>query len=579
MNRDSLMLGRTLRGIDGKGYKAYHDIRSAWIFPEFGLFIDHVQSDPFAAPSRVHVDLSPEVVALSPVLLNSPSRRIGLACHLAKAFDLCARETHNSRGTGRSGEIRIEAPGQEVLAQTAVTVAADGSVQARFTVGLPATGRRILGSDAAGLLTETLPQVVQKTLLAESHDPERLLEHALVNEDADGLRAQLGRMGLVAFIADGASLPRESGVDDSPMQGDAVVPFESPEPLRVTMDRPNRGPISGMGLRSGVTLIVGGGYHGKSTLLRSIAHGVYNHRPGDGRECVVTDARAVKVRAEDGRSISGVDISAFINCLPGGHQTSAFSSPNASGSTSQAASIIEAVESGATVLLIDEDTAATNFMIRDRRMQVMVPKEAEPITPLVDRIRQLYEEWGVSSVLVLGGSGDYLEAADTVVAMTDYGASDVTLRAREVAEAFPTGRSPERVDTLVTPRDRIPLPESIVVRKGRRDAYMKVRDRHTLTLGPLDLDLSAVGPVLSRAHANTLGRALLILREFYIDGARTLPHILDELDALLSAKGLDALDPRRPGDLVAIRRSEVAAALNRLRSLRVDRAAPKTANS
>jgi predicted ABC-class ATPase len=579
MKRDSHTLGLRLSGIDGRGYKAYREIQGEWTFPDFRFAIDSVQSDPFAAPSRLHVDVPAPIAGLAPTLLTSSSRRIGLACYLARAFSHRAGEAPACRGTGRSGEIRVKAPLQEVLAQTAVTVAADGSVQARFTVGLPANGRRVMGKEAARLLTEFVPAVIRETLFASPHHPDALLLHAMVNEDADALRAQLPGKGLIAFVADGASLPRRSGVDDAPLADDSVVPFDSPDTLRVTLERPNGGPLTGMGLRAGITLVVGGGYHGKSTLLRAIEHGVYNHRPGDGRECVVTDPYAVKIRAEDGRSVTGVDISPFISGLPGGRQTNSFDSPNASGSTSQAAAIMEAVEAGARALLVDEDTAATNFMIRDRRMQALVPKTAEPITPFVDRIRQIYEEWGVSSVLVLGGSGDYLEVADTVVAMTEYRASDVTARAKEVAEQLPTGRGRERVDALPVPQGRIPLPESMKIRKGRREAYMKVRSRHNLTLGPIDLDLSAVGPILSWEQTNTIGRALVVIREMFVDGASTVSQILDALSALLSEQGLDALDARLTGDLAEVRRHEIAAALNRLRSLGVTRRPTTTPDS
>ena len=180
-------------------------------------------------------------------------------------------------------------------------------------------------------------------------------------------------------------LPRRSGVDDRPLEGGGVVPFRSPESLRVVLQAPNAGSVPGMGVPVGVTLVVGGGFHGKSTLLRALEAGVYNHRPGDGRERVVSDPDTVKVRAEDGRAVAGVDISAFIDGLPLGQDTHHFTTPNASGSTSQAATIVEALESGAHALLVDEDTSATNFMLRDRRMQSLVPKDAEPITPFQPR--------------------------------------------------------------------------------------------------------------------------------------------------------------------------------------------------
>ena len=270
-----------------------------------------------------------------------------------------------------------------------------------------------------------------------------MLRHAAVNEDADALRAMLAERGLIAFVADGSILPRSSGVDDRPMRGESVIRFSSPESLRVSFPLPNAGTVTGMGVPAGVTLIVGGGYHGKSTLLRAIERGVYNHLPGDGRELVISAADLVKIRAEDGRAVSGVDISGFIGDLPPGMSTRRFSSANASGSTSQAAAIVEAMESGASGLLIDEDTAATNFLIRDARMQILVPKEKEPITPFIDRVRAMYEQYGVSTVLVAGGSGDYLDVADTVIAMETFRPHDVTSRASAVAAAHPTGRIAE----------------------------------------------------------------------------------------------------------------------------------------
>jgi predicted ABC-class ATPase len=440
MTRDPRALVAVLDRIDKRGYKAYKDLQGRWSFQDFDLSIDHVQGDPFADASRVHVVLAPAVASLPPEVLRSRARRLGVASLLARTFGELARRRSKSRGSGKSGEIRIESPLQEVLDQTAVLVGEDGTVEARFRVGLPAAGRRVLAGEARELLTEDVPAVAGGSLRASEYEGAELLSHATVNEDSEHLRGQLADRRLVSFVGDGSSLPRRSGIDDRPLEGAGAVPFRSPDRLRVTLERPNAGPIEGMGIPVGVTLIVGGGYHGKSTLLRAVERGVYNHRPGDGRECVVTDRAAVKVRAEDGRAVSGVDISPFIDNLPQGRDTHAFSTPNASGSTSQAAAIIEAREAGATVLLVDEDTAATNFMIRDRRMQALVPKECEPITPFVDRARQLHADAGMSSVLVLGGSGDYLDIADTVIAMRDYRPVNVTDRARSVAD-WTCGRS------------------------------------------------------------------------------------------------------------------------------------------
>ncbi len=572
MTQDVAALRAILHRIDGRGYKAYKEIQGRWRFPDFTLLIDHVQGDPFAAPTRARVLVPARVAQFPPEHFSNPSRAWGLAAYLARSFDRLARQRSHHRGTGHSGEIRMEAPGQEVLPQTAVLIHPDGQVEARFTVGLPASGRRILGRQAAELLLEDLPSVVEGSLRYAVHPPETVWEHVATNEDADALRAALAPRGLVAFVANGAILPRRSGVDDRPLQEGIVVPFQSPPSLEVTIQLPHAGPVAGMGIPEGVTLIVGGGFHGKSTLLRALERGVYNHRPGDGRERVVSRVDGVKIRAEDGRSVSGVDISPFINNLPYGLPTDNFSTPNASGSTSQAANIMEALEAGAHLLLIDEDTAATNFMIRDRRMQALVPKEQEPITPYIDRVRQLYQELGVSSVLVIGGSGDYLDVADTVIAMHEYRPVDVTERARQVAQAQPTGRVNEAAGPFGPRPARIPLPHSLDPRKGRREVSIKVRGLHAIQFGRETIDLAAVEQLVAWGQTRAIGDALWYARERYMDGRRTLAQILDRVLADVETEGLDVLDRRKVGDLAGFRRFELAAALNRLRSLRVRQA-------
>jgi len=559
-----------LKGIDGRGYKAYKALRGSWALSGFALHIDHVQGDPFATPSRVRILLAPDTTGLAAEACTTTSRRLGVASLLARRFHQAALTTMKPRGIGKSGAIEIETPGQEVVAHTAVIVAENGSLEARFTVGLPASGRRVLGKEAVALLTEDIPAVVNASLCETAVGSEEVLRHAVTNEDADALRDSLNDRGWVAFVADGSSLPRISGVDDRPLTGEAVVPFAAPADLSATVALPNTGSVTGMALPQGVSLVVGGGYHGKSTLLRALEAGVYNHCPGDGREFAVSDPAAIKIRAEDGRSVSGVDISPFIDGLPQGQDTSVFSTPNASGSTSQAASIMEALEAGATTLLIDEDTAATNFMIRDRRMQALVPKSGEPITPFVDRVRTLWEDRGVSSVIVLGGSGDYLDVADTVVAMKDFQPHDVTAEARRVAEELPTGRHPETPNRMGPIRPRTPLPRSVDPSRGRRDVDLKVRDRDTLVFGRQVIDLSAVTQLVSRAQTKAVGRALVLARESFMDGQRSLGEISDLVARIIVDEGLDALDERRTGDLAAFRPLEFAAALNRLRTLEVN---------
>jgi len=499
---------------------------------------------------------------------QSRSREVALRDYLTRQFARVASKLSTSRGTGKSGTIAIARTGQEVLERSAVWVN-DERVEARFVVGLPAQGRRVLGRQAIELLCEDIPEIADRALHYRSLSADKIRQHIETVEDADGLRQQLRQHGLVAFVADGAILPRRSGVDDRPLQDESVVPFQSPAAQRVELVCPNRGAIRGMGVPRGVTLIVGGGYHGKSTLLRAIELGVYNRIPGDGREFVVADEAAVKVRAEDGRSIAGTDISPFINQLPQGRSTQNFTSPNASGSTSQAANIIEALEAGAQVLLLDEDTAATNFMIRDRRMQQLISKAKEPITPLIDKIRQLYTDCGVSTVLVMGGSGDYFDTADTVIALENFQPADVTAQAHAIAEATRTERSAEGGEHFGTLRPRVPLPESIDPSRGKKAADIKVRERDAIGFGEQTIDLAAVEQLVDSGQLRAIAAALIYAKKHYLDKQRPLPDVLARVIADIDEQGLDAIAASPQGDLSRFRRFELAAALNRLRTLQV----------
>jgi len=560
-------LRQLLLQLDGRGYKAYKDIKGSYKFPDFILIIDRVQGDPFATPSQVRVQLLQSVAGFPDNLYRTLSREIALRDYLTRSFCQAAQEISYRRGTGNSGRITITDVGQSVLDRTSAFVTNE-LVEVRFIVGLPAHGRSIAGRQAAQMLCDDIPQIVDRSLMYRHLDAAAIEHHVATIEDADSLRQHLVEQGLVAFIPDGAILPRRSGVDDQPLSTDAV-PFQSPETLRVEFTCPNRGLITGMGIPVGITLIVGGGYHGKSTLLRAIELGVYNHIPDDGRELVVTHPTAVKIRAEDGRSVKSVDISPFINQLPQGRSTSQFSTTNASGSTSQAANIMEALEAGARLLLVDEDTAATNFMIRDRRMQQLIAKDKEPITPFIDKVRQLYTDYRVSTILVMGGSGDYFDVADTVIAMENFQPEDVTEKAKAIASANRTERTPEGGEQFGQITTRIPLPESIDPSRGQRDVKLKVRDVDEVVFGTQEIDLSAVEQIVETGQLKAIAQALVYAKRQYINGHNALPEILNRVMADIESEGLDILTTLPQGDLVVFRRFELAAALNRLRTLRL----------
>ena len=561
-------LRQTLRRLDGRGYKAYKELQGKrFEFSTFTLAFDHIQGDPFAPPSRLRVFVPQEVAGFPQTLYGSKSREVALRDFLTRQFDRVLRRFSERRGTGKSGLLAIDRPGQQILERTSAFVS-DEIIEVRFVAGLPARGRKILGHEAAEMLCEDLPKIVEQALFYKNLDADALRRHIETAEDADWLRRELVKHKLIAFVADGAILPRRSGVDDRPMTQGAV-PFHAPDSLRVEFSLPNGGKITGMGLPEGVTLIVGGGYHGKSTLLRALELGVYNHIPGDGRERVVTDPGAVKIRAEDGRRVVGVDISPFISNLPQGRSTTFFTTDDASGSTSQAANIIEALEAGARVLLLDEDTSATNFMIRDHRMQELIAKDHEPITPFLDKVRQLYRDLGVSTVLVMGGSGDYFDVADTVIAMIDFVPHDVTHKAKAIAQKHRAERRPEGGERFGRITPRVPLPESIDPSRGRKAVKLKVHDVEEIAFGTEEIDLSAVEQIVHPSQVRAIALALVYAKRRYIDGRRTLPQILDAVMQDIEQQGLDVLSPTPRGDLAEFRRYELAAALNRLRTLEV----------
>jgi predicted ABC-class ATPase len=561
-------LRKTLTRIDRKGYKAYKDIEGTYDFGAFLLIIDHVQGDPFASPSRVRVLVDVGKTGIPSDLYGNPTRRVALRDYLARVFDMRLKTcVKGRRGMGTSGLIRIDRGGQEVLDRTAVVMDRE-AVEVRFEVGLPAAGRTILGRECLEIFFDEIPQVAQGSLFRESLSVSEMRRHIDVVEDQEFLRARLDDMKLVGLVGDGAVLPRRSGVDDRPMKENAV-PFASPPELSVDIELPHGGPWRGMGVPEGVTLIVGGGFHGKSTLLRALERCVYNHVPGDGRERAVTHAGAVKIRAEDGRSVERVNIEPFINRLPMGKDTVAFSTENASGSTSQAANIMEALETGCRVLLLDEDTSATNFMIRDQRMQTLVAKDKEPITPFVDKVRQLHRDLGVSTVLVMGGSGDYFDVADTVIMMDTYRPRCVTKQARDIAANQRSQRINEGGSVFGTLTTRRPLRTSFDPKKGKRDVKIDVKGLGTIIFGQTDIDLGCLEQLVDVSQTRAIGHLIHRYGAGYVDRTPTLFEGLEKILNDVGKRGLDMLVPYKVGNLALPRIFELAGAINRMRTLRI----------
>ncbi|EPT9265327.1 TPA: ABC-ATPase domain-containing protein [Vibrio parahaemolyticus] len=540
-------LTATLKKIEKQNYRAYQQIKGQYDFTDFTLFIDYVQGDPYASASRFRATRAWSLTGLEWLKDESPAFQRAARDFIARSFEQFAKQENT---------VSIALNGQTVLDSTAVLFTEEG-IELRFRVNLPAEGRSVLGKKANNILTFHLPKFIRRATLERELDKEAMVKHCQVVEDQSALREQLEAHNLVAFVANGSVLPRIAGNCDLPMK--EAVEFTAPESLQVTLHAPNKGYVTGLGIPKGITLIVGGGFHGKSTLLNAIERSIYDHIPGDGREYIVTDQKAMKIRAEDGRCVHHLNLSNYINHLPMGKDTADFSTQDASGSTSQAAWLQESIEAGATSLLIDEDTSATNFMIRDERMQALVAKGDEPITPLVDRIGQLRDELDISTIIVMGGSGDYLDVANTVIQMHDYQAVDVTEKAKQVIAQHPTQRHNESEESLQTfrPRalNRVALMNILTDGKFRVSA----KGKDSLRFGKEFTDLSALEQIESADEVNAIGWLWFQLAQ--LPGWCNNPA--KEIEEMLSGEWHASLP--KQGDLAKPRTLDVMAALNRMR--------------
>ena len=597
-----------LHAIDGRSYAAYKAIVGRYRSPlGWVLYIDRIQPDPYAPPTAIRVVLplaltgaDARLTGFTPRLTGADTRPTGTNEPLTEANEtLTGTNSHLTTSSTRAVALRdylartlrellkgqaisIAPAGQEILERSSVNLhetwqddfstpafSAPGPyLELRLRWSLPAFGREIAGRQAARNLNLDLARAVAGLDLRESELGAEAWKHCQVAEDHAALQEILVERGWVAFLADGANLARRSGVSQLPLEGG--VPLTAPETLAQTVQLPHAGVVRGTAIPAGVTVIAGGGYHGKSTLLNAIARGIYPHIPGDGRELVATVPEAMAVRAADGRAVTGVDLRPFISHLPGRDADPAqFTTANASGSTSQAASIMESLElwgqPAQAALLLDEDTCATNLLIRDQRMRALVSSEREPITPLVDRIRALHRERGISTLIVMGGSGDYLDVADQVLIMDSYRLVDATAQARQVCDSQP------RVDTSLPdfplPAQRLPQsPEA----KRRGPSRTRALGTQRLVLDRHEVDVADVSGLVDEGQALAVAWALRALLERHFDGRTSLSQALAQVAKRLDDVGLDALGEAHPAFLVRPRLVDVGAAVNRLRSLQVN---------
>lgn len=567
---DKNILKKKLASIDDQDYASYQALLGAYDFSLFKLIVQQIPKDPYAPPHtgiyRIQVQRSDDrIINLD---IGSKVQEIAFADYLSRCFyDASDRISKGIRGTGYSGLITINQPGQTILERNSVVIT-DEIIEVRCFLGLPGKGRKVTAGIAEQMLLTELPEIVKESLLSRNINKEVLQMHIETAEDAENLRTKIDSLGLIAFIANDSILPRESGTSDKPMSDKTAITFTAPESLTQEIELPNAGRIKGLAIPKGVTLITGGGYHGKSTLLSTLETGIYNHIPGDGREYCVSSVKTAKVRAYSGRYIVKTDISSFIHNLPFHQETTSFFTENASGSTSQAANIVEAIEAGAEVLLMDEDTCATNFMIRDIKMQQLVNKEDEPITTYIDKVRQLYLEKNISTILVLGGVGEYFDVSDRVIQMINYKPQDVTSRAHHIANTSPTKREVEGKAYPIHIHERIPLPNSIIPLNEYGKSAIYAKEVHRLNFGKYVIDLTDLEQLMELSQTKALGYAIEYAKK-YMDNKATLREVVERVVTDIEENGLDVISDKVSGNFAWFRDLELSFAINRLRGFDV----------
>ena len=555
-------LKRELEKIDGRGYKTYKTLEGQYSFEDYILSIDHVQGDPFASPSRIRVIVNSNN-NFPKNLFDEKYKKITICDFLTRLFSKnIYKYGEKVFGSGKSGLIEISKCSQQVIERTSIIINNE-KIEARFYVGFPARGRSVLSKELEKILFNIIPNIVKNTLIYNNINIKALNDNLKLLEDQEFIRKQLKDKKLIAFIANNSILPRESGISQKPLKDGKK--FISPKELEVEFNTPNRGLIKGMGIPEGITLIVGGGYHGKSTLLKALELGVYNHIEGDGREFVITDNTALKVRAEDGRAITKTDISLFINNLPNGKDTKKFYTENASGSTSQAANIIEGIESGTKLFLIDEDTSATNFMIRDSVMQQLVSKDKEPITPFIDVARSLYKQKGISTILVAGSSGDFFDIADLVIQMDNYEPYEVTKKAKALSRGI----------TNVNENLKVDIDFNRVILKGTiesspKGVKVKTLGKDGISINKENIDLRAVEQIVDNEQLNTIGAIMKYAENKLMGKNLTLAQIADNITEELKNNliGIENIKGGY-GSFAIVRKQEIMCAYNRYRKIKI----------
>lgn len=503
-------LYQKIRTLNGKNYGLYKSLADKpWDFGDFTLEFLHVQGDPYAPASRVVIKANLSMLGYAGEWSGSFERRLALSDFLHRKLSRLVKE----RYPDKDAAVIFDVAGPEMLVRNSLWID-NGELRACLQVKLPGEGRKIQAELAAEILTMVLPDLVSAGLYYDKSDEGALQEHYRVLAERREILSQLDACGLCAFVPDGAVLPRASGLSEMPLE--KAIPFVAPEEMAVTLNVCGR-EIRGMGIPKGISVITGGAFHGKSTLLQALTRSVYPHIPGDGREGIVIDETALRIGVEDGRSVRCTDLSMFVRDLPGGVSTKNFNTLSASGSTSEAANLLEAMEAGSQTFLIDEDSSAVNFLIRDVRVRKLLGDDREPLIPLTDRIKELAAA-GFSFILVAGACGDYLDLADNIIVMANYKAECAKLTPAPSTSSWrgeaPTGSTepaevtqPRAFATYMQPLQKSVRPTSAV----ERQVKVKLAGDTLLQIGFLVSDTSRLNTLVDKQQRFGAGFILLNL--------------------------------------------------------------------
>ncbi len=534
---------------DGRGYGYYKKLFTGKSI-DYGLFslrVTRVQSDPYAPPSWIEIHVPWRGHRYPREFIRGRGRRAFLD-YLYRILYSATHRYPGKCGSGYSCVISVPKPGPWILYRSGVDLDGDALV-VRFKLGLPARGRRIVSRKAIELFLEKVPSIVREVMDSRRH-VEGIARAVELYIDQEYLREWLIENNYVSFIADGSILPRESSISQKPLKG--AKPFRSPGSLRVKVTLPSGRVLTGMPIPRGITVITGGGYHGKTTLLKSVLEGVYNHVRGDGREYVVSTKNIAYIEAEDGRIISCVDISSIINDLPSNTDTLCFSTLNASGSTSMAASLSEAIELGVEAILFDEDTSATNLLYKDNIMRKLISRE--PITPLSDIGREIFLQTNTSIVGIISASSAFLEVADKVLLMEEYMPRDISLEARRHV-----GRIQDNKNKFRNPRARVFLGVKGLMKIMCRGKILAVKysDKTKYTI-----DLSANPRIVETGQARFIAK-LVSWANRRCKGLEAT-KIAVRVDELFSKRGFKGFMSIVPPDLAEASGLDLVWTLNRL---------------